>query len=122
MTASGSFEGPAFYFGHNVVGGDQINQSGQVNIGKVESGAGGKYDPAVEELRALVLDLKRYGIITPAGEVADERRLEAAVLERKPRLQKVARALAAGARSVLLGFVNSEATPAILQLIEKLVK
>jgi hypothetical protein len=122
MTDSDASQGPVFDFRHNVVRGDQINQAGQVNIGKVAGGLGDDYDDAVKELRYFIADLKRSGIVAPTGEITDDQRLEDAVLERKPRLKAVARALATGARSVLLGVVNGAATPAILQFIEKLVK
>lgn len=121
MTASGSDRESVFSFGHNWVGGDQVNQSGSFNVGKIDLGADDRR-LAADELRRFVADLEARGILGAGGEVLDEHRLVAAVVEGSGRLRGIARALAGGARSFLIGVVTNAATPSILQLIEKFVR
>jgi hypothetical protein len=117
VTRPGAGSGPVFSFGQNVVLGSQYNQSGTVNVGKVETST---RDLAAAELEEFLAELAAADIVTTDGRVTDQRRLAAAVADRKTRLQHVTKALGEGAWSFLLGVGTNAATPGILHLIEKL--
>jgi hypothetical protein len=112
---------------NNWVGGDQFNQSGNYNIGKIDqrpgstgnSLTGTESAQAISELAAFIDHLQRIGLIPAAGEPVDAKAIEAEVSKQESKLRKVTHALARGASRTLSTALDHVVAPLVLKMIEK---
>ncbi|EXG79075.1 hypothetical protein [Cryptosporangium arvum] len=102
-----------FSFGENRVGGDQYNQNGTTNIGKIES----HQSVAIRELNDFLAWAEEQGLVLPGGLVTDENRLRATVRSHPGRLRRVAAAVAGGSKDALMKASPGIATTLILQAL-----
>lgn len=108
------------------ISGDQFNQYGDCNIGKIDQRSGSTVNTlsvaekaqAIAELAGFIDHLEKTGLISSSGQLTDVKAIEKAVVSHESKLQKVAHGLAAGATRVLSSALNHVAAPAILKLIE----
>ena len=109
------------------IGGDQINQYGSGNIGKIDQRSGPTIQKisskekaqAATELAEFIEHLENVGLISSSGKIADVKAVEAAVAEQESRLGKVATALKSGAAQAISAVVDHVATPVLLKLIQQ---
>jgi hypothetical protein len=106
--------------------GEQFNQYGDHNIGKIDarnsaysSFSSTELRVATIELAGLIRSLERAGLVSPDGGITDERAAAAVVQAHRPRLGKVAALLAAGGRKALSSSFDHVLTPLALALVEK---
>jgi len=108
------------------VGGDQFNQYGDHNIGKIDQRSGSTVNAisvtekaqAIAELAEFIDYLEKAGLISASGQLVDVKEIESEVVRHESRLRKVAYGLAAGATRVLSSALDHVAAPVILKLIE----
>lgn len=108
------------------ISGDQFNQYGDYNIGKIDQRSGPSVNTlsvtekaqAIAELAIFIEYLEKAGLISTSGQLTDVRAIEAAVVCHESRLRKVAHGLAAGVTRVLSSALDHVAAPTILKLIE----
>ena len=108
------------------INGDQFNQYGDHNIGKVDQRSGCTVGTlsvtskaqALAELACFIDHLEKAGLISAAGQLTDVKAIEVEVVRHESRLRKVVHGLAAGATRVLSSALDHVAAPAILKLIE----
>lgn len=111
---------------YSYIGGDQFNQYGDHNIGKIDQRSGSTVNAlpitekaqAIAELAGFIDYLEGAGLISASGQLTNVKAIEAAVVSHESRLRKVAHGLAAGAIRVLSSALDHVAAPAILKLIE----
>ncbi|MGH3381523.1 MAG: hypothetical protein ACRDP6_43020 [Actinoallomurus sp.] len=109
------------------IGGDQINQHGSGNIGKIDQRSGRTIQKisskeraqAAIELAEFIEHLENVGLISKSGQMADVKAVEAAVAEHESGLRKVAIAVKSGATQAISAVVDHVATPVLLKLIQQ---
>lgn len=108
------------------INGDQFNQYGDRNIGKIERRSGPvvnalsvtEKSKAIAELADFIDYLEEKGLISASGQLNDVKVIEEEIVNRESRLRKVAHGLASGATRVLSSALDHVAAPVILSLIE----
>jgi hypothetical protein len=103
--------------------GEQYNQHGNHNIGKIDRRSGNTVTPdernqAVDELVAFIDHLHRLGLVSWSGDRMDEKGIKAEVSKKESTLRKVANALGRGAAEALSKAVDHVVVPLVLKLIE----
>ena len=108
------------------IGGDQFNQYGYHNIGKIDQRSESTVNnlsvtgrgQAIAELASFIDYLEKTGLISTSGQLTDVKAIEVEIVSHESRLRKVAHGLAAGATRVLSYALDHVAAPALLKLIE----
>jgi hypothetical protein len=106
--------------------GEQYNQVGNHNIGKIDQRSGNAVNPvtpmermqAVGELVDFVDHLHRLGLVSESGDPVDENAIKAEVSKKESTLRKVANALGRGAAEAMSKAVDHVVVPLVLKLIE----
>lgn len=109
------------------IGGDQINQHGNCNIGKVNQPAGmssgtlpkTEREYAIAELGDFLNYLEGLGLVTSSGQFTDSGQVEAEIVNNQSKLQRVGNALRSGGTQALSAALNYVAAPATLELIKQ---
>lgn len=103
------------------IAGDSIFQEGSGNIGKVSVGAQQFNDQelAIDELRSLVVELKKRNLLTPSGEVRDLDKVRREVASRSSRLNNLRKALTSGSARTLESALGSTAAPFLIEVIKQ---
>jgi hypothetical protein len=106
--------------------GEQFNQYGDHNVGKIDA-RNSSFSPvpatelrvATSELAELIRSLARAGLLSPDGGMVDESAAAAVVRAHQPRLRKVAGVLATGGKKALSSSFDTVVAPLVLALVEK---
>ncbi len=106
--------------------GEQFNQHGNYNIGKIDARSGNspslsvtEQAAAVAELADFIQHLEQSGLLTENGDPVDENLIESAVANQESKLRKVVHALAHGGKRALSSSLNHIVAPIVVALIEK---
>lgn len=107
--------------------GEQYNQYGDHNIGKVDLRPGNTTNQvtpaekiqAVGELAAFIEHLHELGLVSPSGDPVDTKAIQAEVSKKESKLRKVASALGRGAAEALSKTMNHVVVPVVLKMIEE---
>ena len=109
------------------IGGDQINQHGNYNIGKVDQSddmSAGTLsttdrEHAIAELSDFLRYLEYLGLVTSSGQLTDSGQVEAEIVNHRSKLQKAGKALRSGGAQALSAALNYVAAPTALELIKQ---
>jgi hypothetical protein len=109
-------------FGDKVSGGTQNKQIGDRNVMNNYSGgvSPAGVDAAVAELRALIAELTRDGVIDAGGGVKDPGAVVAAVESQPGRLRALGTAVAGGAKEAVLSVVKDGVAQLIVALVGRM--
>jgi hypothetical protein len=109
-------------FGDKVTGGVQNKQIGDHNVMNNYSGevSGADLDAAVAELRGLIAQLTRDGVIDADGVVRDHGALVAAFESQPGRLRALGAAIAGGAKEAVLSVVKDGVAQFIVALVGRM--
>lgn len=107
--------------------GDQFNQYGDHNVGKIDLRTGDVVNratpvetaEAVGELAAFVAHLHRAGLLSPTGDPVDPEAIAAEVSKEESKLRKVAKALGRGAAGALSKAMSQVVVPLVLKLVQE---
>ncbi|MFG1639876.1 hypothetical protein ACGFMK_06295 [Amycolatopsis sp. NPDC049252] len=108
-------------------GGDQINQYGNGNIGKIDQRSGdvrnqvsvAERAAASAELTAFIAHLHEVGLLSPDGDPVDTSAIEAEIVKKESTLRKVVNVIGRGAKEALAKAVNHVVVPLLLKLVEQ---
>jgi hypothetical protein len=107
--------------------GDQINQYGNGNIGKIDHRSGDVRNQvslaeqygASAELTAFIAHLHEVGLLSPDGDPVDTSAIAAEIVKKKSSLRKVVNVIGRGAKEALAKTVNHVVVPLLLKLLEE---
>ena len=107
---------------NDIIGGDQVNQYGHHNIGKIAANGSVlslvEKAQAITELAEFIDYLQKSGLVSSSGEVVDEDGVRAAISAQESRLRKVAHAVTVGAGRVLSSALDHVVAPLVLKMLE----
>lgn len=112
----------------NTVGGDQVNITGDGNIGIVKRGDSRQSltvrerGEAARELAILIEGLERAGLLTPAGEIVDRAAARAAVEDGREGVPHLVKAVLSGLGAAVAKGLEHAAGPAVVTLIESCLR
>jgi hypothetical protein len=106
--------------------GEQFNQHGNYNVGKVDARTGNapsmsvvEQADAISELAEFIQLLERTGLVAPTGDLANTEATKAAIKNQESKLRRVIHVLANGGKRALISSLDHVITPLILALIEE---
>jgi hypothetical protein len=110
-----------YNYGNQQYESNQYNQYGDHSVGKNVTHGNALSDQerarAISELDELINYLKSVNLISPTGQLSDNKAVEAAIAHDASKLKTVAHAISSGTGQVLSTALNQVAAPVLLKII-----
>lgn len=106
--------------------GEQFNQHGNYNIGKIDARPGNspslsvtEQAGAIAELAEFIQHIEQAGLLSTNGQPVNQNAIESAVADQETKLRKVIHALARGGKRALSSALDHVIAPLVVALIER---